>query len=48
MEFVVEIIPKEKMVYIAEENSSGVKYSYTNAEDIGNIIKNYIEMYGNI
>ena len=40
---------KEKIVYIAEECSSGAKYEYKNVDDLAKNIKFYLkEYYGKI
>ena len=45
IELNVEIDMEDKIVYIGEENSSGVEESYSSVKDIVKHIKNYIEMY---
>ena len=41
----VDIDLKDKNVFIAEENSSGAKYDYTNIDDLTDKIKLYLENY---
>lgn len=41
----MEIDTKEKKLYIAEENSTGAKYDYTNINDLEDKIKFYLENY---
>lgn len=41
----VEIVPKEKTIYISEENSSGCKYPYNNLDEAGKIFQEYIDDY---
>ena len=48
MEFTIEIVPEDKMVYITEDNASGVEYPYNNVNDIADIVKNYINNNGAI
>lgn len=36
---------KNKILYIGEENSSGVKYKYNNVKDLEDKIKFYLEYY---
>lgn len=41
----VDIDLKDKNVFIAEENSSGAKYDYTNIDDLTDKIKFYLKNY---
>lgn len=41
----VDIDLKDKNVFIAEENSSGAKYDYTNIDDLTDKIKFYLTNY---
>lgn len=41
----VEIYPKEKVVYIAEECSSGAKYKFKNVKDLAEKIHFYLDSY---
>lgn len=41
----VDIDLKDKNLFIAEENSSGAKYDYTNIDDLTDKIKLYLENY---
>jgi len=45
IELNIEIDMEDKIVYIGEENSSGVEEEYANIKDIVKHIKKYIEMY---
>lgn len=41
----VQIYPKEKVVYISEESSSGAKYEFQNIKDLAENIQFYLENY---
>ncbi len=41
----IEIVPREKMIYISEENSSGCKYPYDSLDEAGQIFQEYINDY---
>lgn len=41
----LDIDLKDKNVFIAEENSSGAKYDYTNIDDLADKIKFYLKNY---
>ncbi len=45
IEINIEIDVKDKIIYMGEECSSGVKEKYERTEDIGKFIQNYIEIY---
>ncbi len=41
----ITIDTKNKILYIAEENSSGAEYKYNNIQDLTNKVKFYLENY---
>lgn len=41
----LEIYPKEKEVYIAEESSSGASYEFSNIKELSEKIQFYLENY---
>lgn len=41
----LEIFPKEKEVYIAEESSSGASYNFNNIQELAEKIQFYLENY---
>lgn len=45
IKIIIGIYPKEKMVYIAEESSSGASYNFTNIKDLANKIQFYLDNY---
>lgn len=45
IEYNIVIAPKEKIIYISGENSSGGKYPYKNLDDLIQNIKNYLKTY---
>ena len=42
---VVQIYPKEKVVYMAEESSSGASYKFDNINDLTESISFYLNNY---
>ena len=41
----LEIFPKEKEVYIAEESSSGANYDFNNIKELAEKVQFYLENY---
>ena len=41
----VQIFPKEKEIYIAEESSSGASYNFNNIQELAEKIHFYLENY---
>lgn len=41
----IQIFPKEKEIYIAEESSSGASYSFNNIQELAEKIGFYLENY---
>lgn len=41
----LEIFPKEKELYIAEESSSGASYGFNNIKELADKIQFYLENY---
>lgn len=41
----IEIFPKEKEVYIAEESSSGASYEFNNIQELAEKIHFYLDNY---
>lgn len=41
----VQIFPKEKEIYIAEESSSGASYNFNNIQELAKKIHFYLENY---
>ncbi len=45
IEINLEIDTSEKIIFISEENSSGVKEKYHNIKEIGKCLEEYIKTY---
>lgn len=41
----VEIFPKERIVYIAEESASGGEYKFSNIKELAKQVQFYLENY---
>ena len=41
----VQIFPKEKEIYIAEESASGASYDFNNIKDLAEKVQFYLENY---
>lgn len=41
----IQIFPKEKEIYIAEESSSGASYNFNNIQELAEKINFYLENY---
>lgn len=44
----IEIDKGTKEVYIGQDNCSGAGYCYSNSEDVGKALQDYVEDYCNI
>ena len=45
LDITIQIFPKEKEIYIAEESSSGASYEFNNIKDLAEKIQFYLENY---